>query len=43
MADLMYELPNKKHMGTRQVFTVTRDYAREKLDKADYVRLKNAV
>ena len=43
MADLMFELPNHKNMGTQQVFTVTKDYAREKLEKADYVRLKNAV
>ena len=43
MADLMFELPNKKQMGTRQVFTVTKEYAREKLERADYVRLKNAV
>jgi len=43
MADLMFELPNKKQMGTRQVFTVTKEYAREKLEKADYVRLKHAV
>jgi ATP-dependent Clp protease ATP-binding subunit ClpX len=43
MADLMFELPNRKNMGTQQVFTVTKDFARQKLEKADYVRLKNAV
>jgi len=43
MTDLMFELPNKKKMGTQQVFTVTKDYARQKLEKADYVRLRNAV
>ena len=43
MTDLMFDLPNKKNIGTPQYFTVTREYAREKLEKADYVRLKNAV
>ena len=43
MADLMFELPNHKHLGQIQCFTVTRDYAQEKLEKADYVRLKHAV
>ena len=44
MTDLMFELPNhKKTGGSQQVFTVTKEYAREKLEKADYVRLKNAV
>jgi len=43
MADLMFELPNHKHLGQTQCFTVTRDYAQEKLEKADYVRLKHAV
>ena len=43
MADLMFELPNRKNMGTPQVFTVTKDFARQKLEKTDYVRLKNAV
>ena len=43
MTDLMFELPSRKKMGAQQVFTVTKDYAREKLEKADYVRLKNAV
>ena len=43
MTDLMFELPNKKNLGEQQVFTVTKDYARQKLEKADYVRLRNAV
>ena len=43
MTDLMFELPSHKQTGKQTVFTVTRDYAREKLEKADYVRLKNAV
>ena len=43
MTDLMFELPNMKNLGEQQVFTVTKDYARQKLEKADYVRLRNAV
>ncbi len=43
MTDLMYELPNHKQTGKQQSFTVTRDYARLKLEKADYVRLKQAM
>ena len=43
MTDLMFDLPNRKQMGTMIPFKVTKDYAREKLEKADYVRLKNAV
>ena len=42
MTDLMYEIPNKKKVGP-QSFTVTKDYARQKLEKADLYRLKNAV
>ncbi len=42
MTDLMYEIPNKKKVG-HQSFTVTKDYARQKLEKADLYRLKNAV
>ena len=42
MTDLMYEVPNKKKVGP-QSFTVTKDYARQKLEKADLYRLKNAV
>ena len=43
MTDLMFDLPNRKQMGTLIPFKVTKDYAREKLEKADYVRLNNAV
>ena len=43
MMDIMFELPNHKNLGTQQNFTVTREYAREKLEKADYIRLKHAV
>ena len=43
MTDLMFELPNKKNLGEQQVFTVTKDYARQKLEKADYVLVRNAV
>ena len=42
MTDLMYEIPNKKKVGP-QAFTVTKEYARQKLEKADLYRLKNAV
>lgn len=42
MTDLMYEVPNKKKVGP-QSFTVTKEYARQKLEKADLYRLKNAV
>ena len=42
MTDLMYEVPNKKKVGP-QSFTVTKDYARQKLERADLYRLKNAV
>ena len=43
MTDLMFDLPNRKQLGTQTPFTVTKDYAREKLEKADYVRLQHAV
>ena len=43
MMDLMYELPNHKKDGTRESFTVTKDFVREKLEKVDYVRLQQAV
>ena len=42
MTDLMYEIPNKKKVGP-QSFTVTKEYARQKLERADLYRLKNAV
>ena len=43
MTDIMFELPNHKKDGTRQTFTVTKQYAQEKLEKVDLYRLKNAV
>ncbi len=43
MTDLMFELPNHKQIGKQQSFTLTREYAREKLEKADYIRLKQAM
>ena len=42
MTDLMYEIPNKKKKES-QAFTITRQYAQEKLERADLYRLKNAV
>lgn len=43
MTDLMFELPSHKQTGKQQSFTVTKQYAEQKLGKADLVRLKNAV
>lgn len=43
MTDLMFELPNKKKLGTTQSFTVTRDYVAQKLGMQKLVQLKNAV
>ena len=43
MTDLMFELPNHKQIGKQQAVTLTREYAREKLEKADYIRLKQAM
>ena len=43
MTDLMYELPNKKHLGTIQHFTITQEYVEQKLGKEKLVQLKNAV
>ena len=43
MMDLMFELPNHKKTGAPQRFTVTKEFAREKLEKADFVRLQNAI
>jgi ATP-dependent Clp protease ATP-binding subunit ClpX len=43
MMDLMFELPNHKKTGAQQKFTVTKEFAREKLEKADFVRLQNAI
>jgi len=43
MTDLMFELPNHKQTGKQQTFTVTREYAAQKLEQTDLCRLKNAV
>ena len=43
MMDLMFELPNHKKTGEPRKFTITKEFAREKLDKADFTRLQNAV
>lgn len=42
MTDLMYEVPTKKKKES-QAITITRQYAQEKLERADLYRLKNAV
>lgn len=43
MTDLMFELPTQKKSGRQQSFAVTKEYAQEKLERADLYRLKNAV
>ena len=43
MTDLMFELPSQKQAGQQQSFTVTKEYAAQKLERAELVRLKNAV
>ena len=43
MMDLMFDLPSHKTENTLQTFTVTKEYAKEKLEKVDLGRLKNAV
>ena len=43
MTDLMYELPNHRKQVGAQPFTVTKEYAEQKLGKAELYRLKNAV
>ena len=43
MTDLMFELPSRKNLGTTQSFVVTRDYAQQKIEKADIYRLQQAV
>ena len=43
MTDLMFELPNKKHLGQTQQFTITKDYVEQKLGKEKLIQLKNAV
>jgi ATP-dependent Clp protease ATP-binding subunit ClpX len=42
MADLMYELPNHKQIGQHQSFTVTKEYAQQKLRTERLVQLRNA-
>lgn len=42
MTDLMFELPNHKQLGTQQSFTVTKEYAQQKLRTEKLVQLKNA-
>lgn len=43
MTDLMFELPSNKKEGVKTSFTVTKEYAEQKLGKDKMVRLKNAV
>ncbi len=44
MMDVMYDLPSKKKVGGKeQVFEVTREYAQQKIEKADLYRLQNAL
>ena len=43
MSDLMFEMPNRKQIGTTQNFVVTRLYAEQKLRREKLIRLKNAV
>ena len=42
MTDLMFELPNHKKVGP-QTFTITKEYAQQKLARADLFRMQNAV
>jgi len=42
MTDLMFELPTHKKEGATE-FTVTKQYAQERLERTELVRLKNAV
>ena len=43
MTDLMYELPNHKKQQSGTTFTVTKEYAQQKLARADLFRMQNAV
>lgn len=43
MTDLMFDLPSHKQPGTTQTFTVTKEYAEQKLGVQKLVQLKNAV
>ena len=42
MTDLMFEMPNHKKLGQSQSFTVTKEYAAQKLRTEKLVQLKNA-
>ena len=44
MMDVMYDLPSKKKMGSKEkVFVVTSEYAQQKIEKTDLYRLQNAL
>ena len=44
MMDLMFELPtHKKDSKEPQTFTITKEYAQQRLERLDFYRLKNAV
>jgi ATP-dependent Clp protease ATP-binding subunit ClpX len=43
MTDVMYELPSNKSKDQPQAFTLTKEYAQQKLERTDLYRLKQAV
>ena len=43
MSDLMFEMPSHKQTGKRQSFTITKEYASQKLGEEKLIQLKNAV
>jgi ATP-dependent Clp protease ATP-binding subunit ClpX len=44
MMDLMFELPTHKKVDKAPTtFTITKEYAQQKLERIDFYRLKNAV
>ena len=43
MSDLMFEMPSHKKSGQRQSFTITKEYASQKLGEDKLIQLKNAV
>ena len=43
MTDLMFELPNHKHLGKTQDFRVTKQFTEQKLGHRKLIQLKNAV
>jgi ATP-dependent Clp protease ATP-binding subunit ClpX len=43
MTDVMYELPSNKDKDQPQAFTLTKEYAQQKLERTDLYRLKQAV